>query len=256
MPSMAKIKKRSAPSPNPQGVQSLPDLSQQFRLDSKSAQRAKTFPTPINTSGTPRDSMSYDGPSFRPKAGLEANFRQPFHDMVSPTTMSAGGTPDSSTTSNSGQQQPYNIQQSFGNNNGPLPDIGPMMFPSADPFAYPNQPMMEFDNRQQKQELVDSMMSDGPSDMFLTNNNDGLGGYDNLEGQLFGPLPPYLMQSQAHLGIGGQMNMGGGDLGNLNAPDISGYAGIPPAGLSFDEIFAGNNDEWAGMLSGDQGYRQ
>lgn len=73
--------------------------------------------------------------------------------------MSWGGTSvGTSSAGNSIQQQQYNLQR-FGASNT-LPDfstilasaimVSAMMFPFEDPFAYPNQPMVEFDNIQQK----------------------------------------------------------------------------------------------------------
>jgi hypothetical protein len=161
---------------------------------------------------------------------------------MSPAELSATGTPDSSSTSNSIQLQQYNLQQ-FGGNDA-LPDLSAMMFPSADPFAYPNQPMMEFDNI--KQENIGNM----PLPNYLSN---GPGIYDDLEGQLFGPIPPYLMQGQPNFDISAQMDTG---MSGLNPQEVNYHTGVTPNGdLNFDSIFSGEGDEWSNMLA-DQRFRQ
>jgi hypothetical protein len=155
---------------------------------------------------------------------------------MSPSDISATGTPDSSSTSNSIQQQPYNLQQ-FGANNA-LPDLSAMMFPSADPFAYPNQPMMEFDNI--KQDNIGNM----PQPSYLSG---GPGIYDDLEGQLFGPIPPYLMQGQPAFDASTEGNYG---MTGLNPQETNYQTGVTPNGdINFDGIFSGEGDEWSNMLA-------
>lgn len=67
------------------------------------------------------------------------------------------------------------------------------MFPSADPFAYPNQPMTTLENRNliKSEEGFDVNMYDLSSTPMMggTYNN-------NPNAQIYGPLPPYLMQGQ------------------------------------------------------------
>ena len=65
------------------------------------------------------------------------------------------------------------------------------------PLAYPNQPRVDFGD----QRLGTHSASPGgiphqdPSQFYMPNL------YDNIEGQLLGPLPPYMMQTQAHPGF-------------------------------------------------------
>ena len=122
------------------------------------------------------------------------------------------------------------------------------MFPSADPFAYPNQPMMEFDNI--KQENISSSILNSPQSNNFAN---GPGIYDDLEGQLFGPIPPYLMQGQANFDMGGQMDIG---ISGLNPQEMNFQTGITPNGeMNFDGIFTGDGDEWGSMMV-EQKFRQ
>ena len=125
-----------------------------------------------------------------------------------------------------------------------------MMFPSNDPFAYPNQPMMELDNMQQDQKAQNPFMS--PQNMYMSNGNNGP--YDNLEGQLFGPLPPYLTQGQTDMNMG-NLDVGGMGVG-INQPQLDMNTGITPTTqMNFDDIFGGHNEDWNSMLASDSGYR-
>jgi len=140
--------------------------------------------------------------------------------------------------------------------NTAIPDLNAIMFPSADPFAYPNQPLMEFD--QVKQENVG--MSNGPQGqrMYLSNGANGPGLYDDLEGQLFGPLPPYLMQGQPNYDLQGQIDPSNSMMGGLNAQEMIYQPGVTANGEmtgSFDGIFSGDGDEWGSILTSDQRYR-
>lgn len=230
---------------------STPDLAKSSSQTAEfgKIQRAATFPTPVNTTGSPFSRTSFDSPRY-PQATLPNRHSQSIQDMVSPIDSSAAGTPESS-ASGSVQfghqlQQPY-----FGNNN--LPDLGAMMFPSADPFAYPNQPVIEFDNRQQNAETTNNFLegSSVPHNVFLSNSTGGHNPYDNLEGQFFGPLPPYLTQSQANAGIDlTTVDVNG--MHGVHQPALNGHAGFPATnqvGMNFDDIFVGNNEDWNSMLT-------
>lgn len=68
-----------------------------------------------------------------------------------------------------------------------------MVFPPEDPLAYPNQPRADFGFQQHMSPSLNPNVSHAPdpSQYFTT------GPYDGIEGQLMGPLPPYLMQTQS-----------------------------------------------------------
>jgi hypothetical protein len=160
---------------------------------------------------------------------------------MSPADLSTVGTPDSSGNSSSMQDPQYSLQQHFSNNTG-LPDLSAMMFPSADPFAYPNQPMMEYENI--KHEDL-GMMND--HQVFLRN---GAGAIDDLEGVLYGPVPPYMNQGQPSFDL--QAQTGAGNMVGGLGQDLNFHTGITPngdVGVNMVDIF-GDGGGWA-----DQGYQ-
>jgi hypothetical protein len=70
------------------------------------------------------------------------------------------------------------------------------MFPSEDPFAYPNQPMMEL-GYQDKSPQISMSGQASDSNFFLTSP------LDDLDNQLLGQPPPYMMhQPQGPGGLG------------------------------------------------------
>jgi hypothetical protein len=91
-----------------------------------------------------------------------------------------------------------------------LPDLTSMMFPSSDPFAYPNQPMTALEDAQ-----VGSFGSDNLQDLSQAQQSGmlptsptgpppGSAGFSDagMDMQIFG-MPPYLMQGQQPgLGMG------------------------------------------------------
>ncbi len=128
-------------------------------------------------------------------------------------------------------------------------DLNAMMFPSADPFAYPNNPMTIFEDQQQKRGVLDTSMGGNPMVMSdaVSNNIP----YDNLEVQLYDPLPPYLAQpGQATaprlvVPVGSSTSAapssGGGVPGGYVQQVDTTMAGLQP-GFSLDQIFG--NNEW------------
>ncbi|KAI0184652.1 fungal-specific transcription factor [Xylaria flabelliformis] len=75
-----------------------------------------------------------------------------------------------------------------------------MMFPSDDPLAYPNQPRADFGVHAPGLHPRDVLQQD-PSSFYVPQF------YDGIEGQLLGPLPPYLMPSQGDSSIPFQAQM-------------------------------------------------
>ncbi|KAK0124497.1 hypothetical protein ONS95_009447 [Cadophora gregata] len=236
-------KKRSAPAPlpNPTGLRNV-HLSRDPPEPVMGISRATTFPmqAPAHNANYPRTSLDSNRFQSNP------NLRHSYHEFMSPSTdMSPIGTPDSSST---GSMQPhYSLPPQFAVNTG-VPDLGAMMFPSNDPFAYPNQPMMEFENI--KQENVMMSNTQVPP-IYLPNGGPGQE-YDDLQGQLFGPLPPYLSQAQTNYDMQGSMApgnmMGGGH-------EMNYHAGVPTnEDMNFDRIFSGDGEDWSNMMA-DQRYR-
>lgn len=109
--------------------------------------------------------------------------------------MSSAGEGSETSSTPGGIGQPHNFLRPARANSA-LYKLDAMMFPTGDPFAYPNQqPLMDFPppGRQQQPsgQSPDSMQFYIPSL------------YDDIEGQLLGPLPPYLVHGQTQPGGGG-----------------------------------------------------
>ncbi len=103
---------------------------------------------------------------------------------------------------------------------------------------------MELDNIKQEN------TTNTPQPNFLPT---GPGIYDDLEGQLFGPIPPYLMQGQPNFDVSARMDDG---MLGLNPQEIHFHTGVTPNGdMSFEGLFSGEGDEWNNMLA-DQRFRQ
>lgn len=121
-----------------------------------------------------------------------------------------------------------------------FPDLSAMMFPSADPFAYPNQPMTTLESR-------NSIKSEDSLNVFELANASITGGpYENLDAQIYGQLPPYLMQGQQP-GTGQNAsppldNYLRSDPNVLSMDGSDGWTGAAQ-GMSFDPIFG---EQWSG----------
>lgn len=101
--------------------------------------------------------------------------------------------PDSTKTPGSVHRHAQSFQQGGGpsGSTSSLYKLDAMMFPSTDPFAYPNQPLLDtsgFHGRPGSH-AGPSQGQDAP--FYMPNV------YDGIEGQLLGPIPPYLV-SQGH----------------------------------------------------------
>lgn len=135
------------------------------------------------TQGTMDHVPTTSGPSFQDGA-----FSSNFGDFMS-LDMQARHTPESTSTAASSQRNPYPSQPL--NIQNPVNKLDSLMFPSEDPFAYPNQPMMEL-GYPGKSDPPSSVSDQGGQDMqlFLT------GTFDDVESQIFGQPPPYMMHQQ------------------------------------------------------------
>jgi len=247
MPNILPKKKRSAPSPNlgPRGTNTL-NSQDRPKLESStpvvSVPRSTTFPvsTPNQNSNLQRSSL--DGNRFQLNTLSTPNLRQSYHEMMSPKDFSNTGTPNSSSASPS-MSQPYSTPHQFGAVDS-FNDLNSMMFPSADPFAYPpNHPMMELENFKQENT---GMANDSQTPSFLSDTG-APGVYDDLEGQLFGPIPPYLTQGQQNYDFQGQPSSGG-MMSHLNPPDMNYHPGLTPNG-DMNFLLSGDSSEWDNILA-------
>ena len=261
-------KKRQASSPTPVAkiLQSTPDPT--FRTNPPSidetgnVRRATTFPVNAGPSSyQKRPSVPYV-PSISaqvvpPNRDLSAS-----HIPLDAYTPSSSETthmqsPDSQGSGGLGShvlaQQPYNA-------NG-LPDFSTMMFPSGDPFAYPTQPMMPLEDQQFTKSTPPFSTADSENMYGFTPASSGAP-YDNTGAQLFGPLPPYMLQGQQYgtgpQSMGPRMELDGPD-GEAGMIAMNGrIGGWPPQqqvktpGVNLDDIFG---EEWKAGWS-DQGFVQ
>ncbi|KAK6601632.1 fungal specific transcription factor [Botrytis cinerea] len=242
-------KKRSAPSSTQPTHHSSPEI-----------------PRPSSSHFTPGLPMQNLNNRFHINTASNPNLRQGFQDLVSPSDLSTAGTPESTASTTHSIPQ-YGVQNQFNANNS-IPYLTGLMFPSTDPFAYPNQPMMEFDAQVMKQENdVDDTRT---QQMYMGGGGGagtGNGMFDDLEGQIFGPLPPYMMQAQhgfdmSGAGSGsGNVGVGGGSMGgmmhgtnaNTNTSGAGGTGFNPQnlvynTGMNLDGIF-----DNVGAIRGEQG---
>ncbi|KAL8943857.1 MAG: hypothetical protein Q9211_000824 [Gyalolechia sp. 1 TL-2023] len=127
-----------------------------------------------------------------------------------------------------------------------FPDITTMMFPSNDPFAYPNQPMTTLENLQGS----NRDLSFAPQLITDRANHES---YSNPSAPVYGPLPAYTLQDMRSTSA--RM-----DDGSRGFDDGQGWAGqhpqgrfaAPPARSDWDTIFG---EDWSGGWT-DPGYTQ
>lgn len=182
-------------------AQSAPTIQKTVDLKETSGRRAKSSPNPSGASQNhPPDArepsfprqQAVPEPRHRPDAqsGLYNPFG-PSHTNTHPFD-SGSGTPSSGAWSMPGPQH-HAVAD--------LPDFNEMMFPSADPLAYPNQPMTLLE-RQDPDAFNPTLFNFSNTTPATAPLN------ESVDAQLFGPMPPYLMQGQ-YAGFGWQ---------NMNSP--------------------------------------
>lgn len=159
-------------------------ISRSQGMSSKKAGKAPARPVaqdiPVNDSPLPQPEL---GGSFA------SSFQFSPLDLTIPS-------PDSVTATALHETSPMDLQpQVFGTSN-PIHQLDAVMFPSDDPLAYPNQPQVDFGTHQPGiPGASPGNISHDPSQFYMTNF------FEGIEGQLMGPLPPYLMQSQMQPGF-------------------------------------------------------
>lgn len=151
-----------------------------------SSQTRNSKPSPNPASRQEKHaSLPHDSSTIRHKvvSELETDIRSTTIDSYSPDSMGLP-TPENTnfhTTPNATHPLP-----------GPLPDLSATMFPSADPWAYPNQPTIAPENNymiKQEDGFNPNVYSANPSVPSRL--------YDN---QIFITPPPYSMTGQQHVG--------------------------------------------------------
>ena len=182
-------RKRAPPSPIPgkiDGTRTPPTPAKAMDPHFSVPPRASTFPTHVarassnqpagNAERTATSSTSGDSPKhthLHPwmtgdpsplgKAESVSSMSPAMGDYPIPSSSSASSL-SSSKQQQQQQQQPQQFQfpNSFENPNH-LPDLMPMMFPSGDPFAYPNQPMSTLEDGHFKHDRLGTAASNTSS---------------------------------------------------------------------------------------------
>ena len=171
--------KKSAPSQLPVGQSQMPQRAPEIsgRSQNVGSSTHRSNNSPKQQASLKRSSMVRDSSPLRDQMASSESFYQ------------------------RGSQNPYSASNHSPSNSLPssaapyAPDLSSMMFPSTDPFAYPNQPMTTLENQRSiKQE------SSVDPNTFSPPNSSGAP-YNNLD---YGSLP-YMMQSQ-QLGFMQSMN--------------------------------------------------
>lgn len=153
-------------------------------------------------------------------------------------------------------QQPLPFQAHLSSSG--LPDLNALMFPSPDPFNY-NYAHPLSQQQYPKPERAQPENASSPESIFGASGSQG-GPYDSLEVQLFGPLPPYLLQGQTEpvpaegaVGVSERPNLQPlGANGNNRAmpnsiPGQSFMSGTTAGAMNLDSFF-GDEYEWDDML--------
>ena len=215
--------------------------------------RASTFPEthPVAKPTVPGPSLPISQTHYA-SLGLDPSFKSPSPSNAEFFDAVPGLTPASSNT-NLGQFGALSTRPSFeatplpnsftdpSSLNVPISDISTMMFPSADPLAYPNPPMTTFENKhpQAFDRRLETPSVVGPTSgidmksypaMYAPSNVPTIRRHES-EAQLFGPMPIYLMHA-AQAQRGHPLHSGSPNMHH-----------IPGQNMQFDELL--NQDEWA-----------
>lgn len=162
--------------------------------------------------GPPQRTSSFDTVGFQHGSLAGQNFTN-LRDIL-PMDMSLAGTsPESNSTQGTAihsHTQGFQPGQPAGGPVNPLYNLDAMMFPSGDPLAYPNQPMV--DSHHPGGQGSGAGAGQSPEMQFYIPSNmyDG-----SIEGQLMEPIPSYLMQQGQAQGQGQAQHHGLDPTGQL-----------------------------------------
>ncbi|EPS42811.1 hypothetical protein H072_3221 [Dactylellina haptotyla CBS 200.50] len=164
------------------GAQQQP-VTEGFTLsENQSPARSNTFPVTTSKS-LPGSTMARPSINLPDAARRSSNDSLTFsHEMLSPTHTSDP------------QDSRHSLQQHLGGFTG-MPDLNALMFPASNAFAYGSQAMM-FDVPIPGEGSTDppfgSRDSRGSAESGRHSFGTGSPSFDNVEVQLYGPLPPYV----------------------------------------------------------------
>ncbi|KAG9688148.1 hypothetical protein KCU95_g9088, partial [Aureobasidium melanogenum] len=258
-------RRQSSNHSQPLGARSHPDISVTAKEPPPpqpgSVQRASTFP---NHSTVPTVS-AFDQRMTFPASSISSGSGT--YTPTSPNFNQTLVTGPIETSSPSSGMLPYNLGMDMTNPN--LPDLSAMMFPSAEPFTYPNQPLTTFENNQfAKDPNVFDNFSDSKMPVMMSGQSSAP--EDNLEAQFY-PLPPYMMQQPQQQQQQQQQQQSRWDMGMMqqqqqmaNMRQVSGGwpgqqqgigQGTAFPNINLNDMFGGENDIFGGGILMDQGFR-
>ncbi|KFG82695.1 putative Fungal specific transcription factor [Metarhizium anisopliae] len=144
-----------------------------------------------NSRGSADSSMGQSSdPSFH-----DIPFSGSMHDIL-PMDLSSRTTPDSTSNASSTPRHRFPSQLLNAHSiHNPVNKLDSLMFPSEDPFAYPNQPMMEL-GFQPKADAPGITMAAPNASFFFT------GSFEEMGDQILGQPPPYMTPQQQHHPMG------------------------------------------------------
>ncbi|KAK3692369.1 fungal-specific transcription factor domain-containing protein [Podospora appendiculata] len=203
----APSRKRSAPAPeSTAGTVPLP-VHAVLRESNPPKRRSEEIIRPQSSTvrrevpRRPQRTTSFDTVGLQQDGLTGQNFTANLQELL-PLDIAMGGTgSDSSSTPSTAHRQLHGFQPPhtpIGSANA-LYKLDAVMFP-GDPIAYPNQPLMDLASQHRgRQSSQGPPAGHIPDSMpfFIPNM------YDEIEGQLLGPVPPYLVQQghTTHLGL-------------------------------------------------------
>ncbi|KAI1173901.1 hypothetical protein F4777DRAFT_416198 [Nemania sp. FL0916] len=164
-----------------QNVSRAPSLSKAI-----SAKIQKRSPAPISHSSSMGNEHMMS-PSFDPTFG-------PFQFSPSAMTVASPGSVEAASLGDAGHAK---AQHSTTGAAQQIHRLDAIMFPSDDPLAYPHQPRADIgiNGSTLHHSSPGEILQHDSSPYYVPQL------YDGIEGQLLGPLPPYLMQAQGDPGI-------------------------------------------------------
>jgi hypothetical protein len=193
-------KKRTAPNTNHgNGTAQFPGISQGAPGLTPDALKGShsSMSTPMFGNQAPRASVDSMHPSTTDSMFMDTSFSSSLQDFF-PFEMSSRATPESTSTAGSSQRATFASQSVQGAN--PMNKLDSLMFPSEDPFAYPNQPMMELGFPSKSDGGAASLAGQGQDPQFFYP-----GTMEEIDSQFLGQPPPYMMQNQQGHGMMGSM---------------------------------------------------
>lgn len=158
-------------------------VSSQNREDLARARNGGRSSVAYGTSSTSQGSSETIQPPMPEPRYQDTAFAASMPELL-PIDMSSRATSGSPSTASSSHHPAYKAQP-LGTQN-PMHKLDNIMFPSEDPFAYPNQPMMEL-GFQPPMSMGNPPQDSGPQ-YFMPESMDG------IDGQLLGQPPPYVIQ--------------------------------------------------------------